>query len=260
MVKATIRDRYSRVVFELNLPSHPREVTYAQYLELRYRSESIRQWLINRIEKSQPYQATYVNKLSQAIGSFLNVDWKLVKQLPVGKDTDTEPLGLMGIWQYLHNVVFAQYEPKLFSAYEDAMYEHNGEQYICPIVYRDAVTNQISNPDMTVQQIVESSTFEQQYIRSMEAIDAFKEEEIPMANGGTQPKHIAKATEQYKSDIHQIAIISHKPEEVIPTDHTFDKWLRERALALQDISMVNALNVLFFLTSTSKPSETTPVS
>lgn len=222
------------------LPETHREIKYGQYLDFAMLTNDINSWLSKQIEEKREYGNQYRVKLAYATATIYNIDAK--KLLRIQHDG----IGFLESAFSMINNLISTFEPQdnagAFTVIDDDNVEH---VYSIPELTQSVFRGSNSLPRFTFQQLVEISETERILDSQMKKIDANQKDHTEF-KGTVVSKAMQKSYQTYENTIKKI-VLCVTPFDQIPVDDTFDLWMETEMRRIKNISMVDALNTIFFL-------------
>lgn len=256
MILVTIKSGEKEKLIEF---PETKEFSYLQYLELKHNANKAFTFLNERLKAGNLYThiGQYLHYLAKALsdltGSDLNDFYgikqgeslehmkRLSKGLKQRLDIDSLKDTLYGLFDIAVNQIEG-WTPQLFYDGKGAFFEHEGVKYEIPSMMKDALTGGDINPELPTGKAIEVFEVGRIYNNKITELEEDDLQRVQL---------------EYQRDIFTIAILARKEGESFPTSLTgIDSFINKRAKELENISMINGRNMLFFLNASSETLET----
>lgn len=217
-------------ITDVFIPQTARDIKYSAFLEFSFKANEIFIWLEEQKEKGTKHEIQYLMKICETVASVLNVDPNVLKNVKYG-----DANWIWDAWYSINNII-KNYVP----SDNGGKFELNGKQFTIPTIVKSIIRDEVYLDSMIMQQVSEISVIEKKLSDILTELKEREQKEPGFNKTETEiQQHFAYA-------LMKIGIVLSDPM-TVPTDATFDRWLDERVIELEDISMVDALDTIFFL-------------
>lgn len=230
IVAEIISEQTKQKVCDVLIPETRKEIKYSAFVEFTTKADAIFNWMREEQELNKEYDIQYIVKICDTVASVLDVDPNILRNLKY-----KENKWITDAWLLIHKII-SDYKP-----YEkQKSFECGGKTWMIPELTRSIIRNEVDLEGYTFQQMKEVSYIQKKLNDVLFALNEKEKNE----KGYNKETDMIAQTVTYT--LMKLAVLLSDPME-IPNDATFDKWLDERVLELENISMEDALDAIFFL-------------
>ena len=237
-----------KIVGCIRVPTHAKGVLFSQYVVMSQGLRMLNDYQVNATKEDSFSKSVYVRKIKNVLNQFYDFDFSNFAIGLEKSDYSKIRLDLYGLWNYTQNLVFSY---KVKARYEGKnKLTINGKQYFIPAFVKNRVLNNDRNPKISTQQMIESLMIEEKIREACKPIDM---QAIVKAHGKDVEGWIYVSEVTFVENLKKIALVMLQKDEVLPTsEYEYAEWLDSRYVEFEKISMVDALDTIFFLGGTPK--------
>lgn len=222
-------------IADVFIPENEKDIKYSAFLEFSMKAQKIHLWQQEQIDKGAMYEVQYQKKVCQAVAEVLNVDPKILDNTTFNKES-----WVWQAWYMIHNII-ANYT----GSENGGMFRINGKKFVVPEVTRSLIRDGFNLNALTFGQVSEIAYIEKQL---NDVLIAIKDREIKENYIGTDDE----VSSTFTYTLMKIAVCLADPNTIPNESSMYDTWLEDKVIELQDISMKDAIDTIFFLTGMPK--------
>jgi D-ribose pyranose/furanose isomerase RbsD len=251
---------------ELRIPEKPEEVTLKQFVNFDIGYSKLMQKLTTiskdkKVQEKSPEYAILLMRLmkdlypecSEALGNMdiskeanrTAMEHTLMLQMAQNSDAVEKTItSFEKVLNQFYKLVY-KWQPEM-PVTKDYKFKHGGKFYVLPSVRKDLTFNRYEFEGMTLEKLVETTEIHRMINKRVKQNELLNKENHSIANKQDPDGSLA-----FTKLIHTLAMVVEEEGKPTPLDpKKFDKAVRERVVAFQDVSQVHARTATFFLLST----------